>query len=33
MTIDELMFVDEISCNDLFPGQDPRERIVIFEMS
>ena len=33
MTIDELVFVDEISCNDLFPGQDPRERIVIFEMS
>ena len=33
MTIDELMFVDEISCNDLFPGQNPRERIVIFEMS
>lgn len=31
MTIDELMFVDEISCNDLFPGQDPRERIVILK--
>lgn len=31
MMIDELMFMDEISCNDLFPGNDSRERIVIFE--
>ena len=32
MTVDELMFEDEIECGDLFPGEDPRERIVIFEM-
>jgi len=31
MTVDELVFSDEISCEDLFPGNDPRERIVIFE--
>ena len=30
MTVDELMFVDEIDCRDLFPGNDPREKIVIF---
>ena len=28
---EELMFVDEISCEDLFPG-DSRERILVFEM-
>ncbi len=33
MTEDELMFVDEIDCRDLFEGNDPRERILIFEMS
>lgn len=32
MTVDELMFVDEIDCRDLFPGNDPRERIAIFEL-
>ena len=32
MTLDELMFVDEIDCRDLFPGDNPRERIMIFEM-
>lgn len=32
MTVDELMFEDEIECGDLFPGEDPRERIVIFEL-
>lgn len=32
MTVDELMFVDEIDCKDLFPGNDPREKIVIFEL-
>ena len=32
MTVDELMFSDEISCQDLFDGNDPRERIVIFEL-
>ena len=26
------MFVDEIDCRDLFPGNDPRERIAIFEL-
>lgn len=33
MTIDEIMFFDEIDCRDLFPGNDSRERIVIFEIS
>lgn len=32
MAVDELMFSDEIDCRDLFPGNDPRERIVIFEL-
>ena len=32
MTVNELMFVDEIDCRDLFPGNDPRERIAIFEL-
>lgn len=32
MTVNELMFVDEIDCRDLFPGNNPRERIVIFEL-
>lgn len=32
MTVDELSFVDEIDCRDLFPGDDSRERIVIFEI-
>ncbi len=31
LTREELMFVDEISCEDLFPG-DSRERILVFEM-
>lgn len=33
MTVDEMMFFDEIDCRDLFPGNDSRERIVIFEIS
>lgn len=33
MTVDELMFSDEIDCKDLFPGNDARERIIIFELS
>jgi len=33
MTIDEMMFADEIDCRDLFSGNDSRERIVIFEIS
>lgn len=31
MTVDELMFSDEIDCRDLFDGENVRERIVIFE--
>ena len=30
MTVDELEFYDEIDCRDLFGGNDPRERVVIF---
>jgi len=30
MTVDELEFYDEIECDDLFAGNDPRERIMIF---
>ena len=33
MTVEELAFLDEIDCKDLFPGNDSRERIVIFELS
>ena len=33
MTVDELMFVDEIDCRDLFNGKDKRERIVLFEIA
>lgn len=33
MTTDELMFSDEISCSDLFPGRNERERILIFEVT
>ena len=32
MTKDELMFVDEIDCMDLFQGENKRERILIFEL-
>ena len=32
MTVDELMFSDEIDCGDLFGGKDSKERIVIFEL-
>ena len=32
MTQDSLMFSDEIDCRDLFPGNDPREKILIFEI-
>ena len=32
MTVDELEFYDEISCDDLFPGKDNRERILIFQL-
>jgi len=33
MTVDELMFSDEINCQDLFDGNDPRERIILFQVS
>ena len=32
MTVDELDFYDEIPCQDLFAGNDPRERILIFSL-
>ena len=33
MTVDELEFYDEISCDDLFESNDPREQIMIFSLS
>jgi len=32
MTMNELIFYDEIDCGDLFAGNDPRERIMVFEL-
>lgn len=32
MTVDELEFYDEIECDDLFKGNDSRERIMIFQL-
>ena len=32
MNVEELQFADEIDCKDLFPGENQRERIVIFEL-
>ncbi len=32
MTVEELEFYDEIECDDLFEGRDPRERIMIFQL-
>ena len=32
MTVEELEFYDEIECDDLFAGHDPRERILIFQL-
>ena len=32
MTVDELEFYDEIECDDLFEGNDHRERIMIFQL-
>ena len=32
MTVNELMFADEIDCSDLFEGNEAREKIVIFEI-
>ncbi|MBQ2801884.1 MAG: class I SAM-dependent methyltransferase [Lachnospiraceae bacterium] len=31
MTLDEIMFLDEIDCSDLFEGQNQWEKIIIFE--
>lgn len=33
MTVNELDFYDEISCDDLFEENDPRERIMIFQLA
>ncbi len=33
MSTDELMFLDEIDCQELFPGRNSRERILIFEIA
>ena len=32
MNVDQLVFLDEIDCRDLFGGKDPREWILIFEL-
>lgn len=32
MTVDELEFLDEIDCSDLFHGKDSREQIIIFSI-
>ena len=32
MTVEELEFYDEIECGDLFEGNDPRERILVFQL-
>lgn len=32
MTVDEMMFADEIDCSDLFGGDNERERVMIFEI-
>lgn len=32
MTLDEVTFLDEIDCRDLFEGANPRERIMVFEL-
>ena len=32
MTVGEITFYDEIDCRDLFDGDNPRERIMIFEL-
>lgn len=32
MTRENLSFVDEIDCTDLFPGRNPREKILIFQL-
>jgi len=32
MTVNELEFYDEIEFDDLFDGNDPRERILVFQL-
>ena len=32
MTVDEMMFTNEIDCSDLFGGNSERERIMILEI-
>lgn len=32
MTMDELTFLDEINCRDLFDGENSRERILVFQI-
>lgn len=32
MTMDELTFLDEMNCRDLFDGENSRERILVFEI-
>lgn len=32
MTVDELLFVDEIDCADLYKKRDERERIIVFQL-
>lgn len=32
MTVDEVAFLDEIDCRELFDGEDARERILVFEV-
>ena len=32
MTIEEMMFADEIDCRDLFVGENERERIMVFQI-
>lgn len=32
MTVDQAEFLDEIDCRDMFDGDEPRERIVIFKV-
>ena len=32
ITVNELEFYDEIECDDLFAGNDPQERIMIFQL-
>ena len=33
MTVDEVEFYDEIACDDLFEGNNMRDRIVIFRLN